>query len=370
MLGKPKVAHLTSVHAPSDPRIAFRECGTLAQAGYDVVLIAPGNVPDLPPGVRVRSVPLPRSRFERMTRTIWQVYRAAVDERADVYHFHDPELVFVGLALRMTGARVVFDVHEDIPLDIISKEWIPQPFRMPVSRVAALALRVLHRRYSAVVAATPSIARNFDEKNTVVVCNYPTLEGFTIVDGPLSLRPPAAVYAGNITELRGIFEMLDALASPEIGADVRLTLIGRFEDEELERRARAMKGWERVDYLGWCAPRDVPGVLSRARVGMLVLRYTPSFTESLPTKLYEYMGAGLPVIVSEFLQCSELVREHRCGIVVDPSDAGDVARAMTYLIDNPAEAQAMGERGRTLVNERYQWKSEATKLTTLYEAIA
>ncbi|MBV9269723.1 MAG: glycosyltransferase, partial [Candidatus Eremiobacteraeota bacterium] len=113
-----------------------------------------------------------------------------------------------------------------------------------------------------------------------------------------------------------------------------------------------------------------PTVLRDARVGMLLLRHTPSFVDSLPTKLYEYMGAGLPVIVSEFLQCSELVRQYNCGIVVDPSDADAVARAMTYLIENPAEAQAMGERGRTLVNERYQWKSEANKLTSLYAAIA
>jgi len=370
MQPKRKVAHLTSVHAPSDPRIAFRECGTLARAGYDVVLIAPGPVPDLPPGVRVHSLPLPANRFQRMTRTMWQVYRAARDERAQVYHFHDPELMFVGLALRMTGARVVFDVHEDIPLDIMSKEWITRALRGPISRATAFALRMLHRNYSAVVAATPSIAQNFDEKNTVIVCNYPTLEGFASLNGPLSAKPPSAIYVGNITELRGIYEMVRALESPEVGPDVRLTLVGRFEDEELERRVRSMEGWKRVDYLGWRAPSDIPNVLRDARAGMLLLRYTPSFVDSLPTKLYEYMGAGLPVIVAEFLQCSQLVREYNCGIVVDPSDTAAVARAMTHLIQNPAEAQAMGERGRTLVNERYQWNSEANKLTNLYAAIA
>jgi glycosyltransferase involved in cell wall biosynthesis len=89
----------------------------------------------------------------------------------------------------------------------------------------------------------------------------------------------------------------------------------------------------------------------------------------MPTKLYEYMGAGLPVIVSDFLRCSAIVREFDCGLVVDPFDVHAIARSITFLIEHPAEAQAMGERGRLLVNERYQWTNEAKKLTSLYAKI-
>lgn len=368
---KQKVAHLTSVHVPSDTRIAYRECASLAEAGYDVVLIAPGEAPPLPAGVRFRGVPAPRNRVERMTRTIFCVWLAAMRERADIYHFHDPELMGVGLLLRAAGARVVFDVHEDIPHDIANKFWIPAPLRSPVAAASALVLRALQRWYSAVVAATPAIARRFRHRHVVVVCNYPRIEELPPEsDREFSQRARAAVYLGSITELRCIDEMLAAVDAPGFADDMRLVLAGTFETSELERRVKSNRAWNRIEFRGFCPRSEVARVLGNARAGLLLFRPAANHEEALPTKLFEYLGAGLPVIISNTLQCSELVREHDCGIVVDPGDVDAIARAMSLLINNPGTAQAMGERGRRLVMERYQWKSEANKLTKLYAEIA
>ena len=368
---KQKVAHLTSVHTPSDTRICYRECATLAEAGYDVVLVAPGASPALPPGVRFRGVDLPRNRFDRMTRTVLAVYLAALGERADVYHFHDPELMGVGLLLRAAGARVVFDVHEDIPHDIADKVWIPGSLRPPVAAGATLVLRAMHRWYSAIVAATPAIARRFRHSRTVVVCNYPRIEELPAgSESDFAQRPRAAVYLGSITELRCIDELLAALDSPAFPPDARLLLAGTFEDAPLERRIKSNRAWNRVDFRGFTPRAQVGSILESARAGMLLFRPAANHDEALPTKLFEYLGAGLPVIISDTLRCSDLVREHDCGIVVNHADPDAIARAMAFLIDNPASAQAMGERGRRLVTERYQWKSEANKLTKLYAEIA
>lgn len=362
---------MTSVHTPADTRIAHRECATLAEAGYEVVLIAPGQANGLPPGVRLRSLPLPRNRIERMTSTMWQLYRAALDENADYYHFHDPELIFVGLLLKMRGARVIFDVHEDIPKDIADKHWIPQPLRGPVGHLAVLALRMLHRRYSAIVTATPGIAERFPSQNTVVICNYPRLEEMQAGHGgQFSARPRQAVYLGNITELRGIIELLHAFDSPDITPEARLTLAGVFEDDGLAARVRAMPAWHKVDFLGWCERERVAQVLGGARLGLITLRPAKNFADSLPVKMFEYMAAGLPVVISETIRASAVVRENDCGIVVNPLDPRAIAQAVSYLIDNPDIAQAMGERGRRLVLERYQWVNEAQKLRTLYAQIA
>jgi glycosyltransferase involved in cell wall biosynthesis len=368
---KRKVAHLTSVHPASDARIAFRECATLANAGYDVVVVAAGAAPEpLPHGVRLRSVPRPRNRFERMTRTVWDVFRAALQERADLYHFHDPELIGAGIALRLLGARVVFDVHEDIPQDIADKPWIAPALRGTVALASTLVLRAIQPFYSAIVTATPTIAKRFPRSRTVVVCNYPRIEDLPSVDRDSAEQESTAIYLGSITELRCIKEMVLSMASPDAAPGVRLLLLGTFENQELERRVRALPGWDKVTYLGQRPRAEALQYLARARVGLLLFHAAANHDDCLPTKLFEYLGAGLPVIISDTMRCSDIVREHECGLVVDPRDVDAVARAIRYCVEHPLEAREMGERGRRAVMEHYQWTSEAKKLTKLYAEIA
>jgi glycosyltransferase involved in cell wall biosynthesis len=368
---KQLAAHLTSAHPTTDTRIVHKECATLVNAGYEVVLIAAGDAKALPDGVRFRGVPLPHGRLERMTKTVWNVYRAALDERADIYHFHDPELIFAGLALRMTGARVVFDVHEDIPRDIMDKPWIPSILKRPVSKLATLMLKVLERGYSAIVAATPAIARGFAHTRTVVVANFPQIEELVFAGKvPFERRAASVLYLGSITELRSIVELVKAYESAEMPPGVRLTLAGTFETEELERKVRAMPGWARVDYLGTIARREIPAVFESVRAGILMFRPAVSVEEAMPTKLFEYMAAHLPVLISRSLQWSELVREQDCGRVVDSMEPDAIARGIRFLVENPDTAQAMGERGHRLVTERFQWTTEGCKLTNLYRQIA
>jgi glycosyltransferase involved in cell wall biosynthesis len=366
-----KVAHLTSVHDAADARITHKECATLSQAGYDVVVIAPEPKRTLPFNIRHRTVPAPRNRFERFSQTVRHVYRAAREERADVYHFHDPELIPVGIALQLGGARMIFDVHEDIPLDIRTKAWIPRALQPIVSAAATTVLRYVQKRFTAIVPATPSIAESFTHPRTIVVRNYPRLEELAL-DGaeiPYHSRPNTAIYLGNITLVRGLVQMVNAMADARLPADARLLLAGEFEDATLRDDAAALTGWPRVDAPGRIARNRLGDAMNGARIGLLVLQPTASFEQSLPTKLFEYMAAGLPVIISRTLACREIVERHQCGIVVDPRDSAEIATAMCRLFEQTDEARAMGERGRQAVYGRYEWDSEGRTLLKLYHDI-
>ncbi|MBV8149667.1 MAG: glycosyltransferase family 4 protein [Candidatus Eremiobacteraeota bacterium] len=366
---RPKVVHMTSVHDANDTRITQKECATLASEGFDVALVAPGTSASLPTGVRHRSVQAPRNRFERFTKTMFDVYRAAREERADIYHFHDPELIAAGLALRLRGARVVFDVHEDVPRDIETKPWLPGPLRPIASAVATVVLRGAQRCFDGIVSATPSIARAFDHPRSIVVRNYPRLE--ELISGEqraaFETRPKIAIYLGSIGVLRGVEQSVTAMADPRMPPDARLLLAGGFESETLRAHMESIPGWERVEAIGKVARSAIPSLLARAQMGLVVFQPAPNHDYAMPTKFFEYMAAGLPVIASSLLrEYREIVERYECGILVDARDSQEIASAMCRLFENPAEARAMGERGRHAVFGRYEWASEARNLVAFY----
>jgi glycosyltransferase involved in cell wall biosynthesis len=85
--------------------------------------------------------------------------------------------------------------------------------------------------------------------------------------------------------------------------------------------------------------------------------------------MFEYMAAGLPIIASDFPRWRGIIEGSACGILVDPLDPRAIAEAMRWILENPLEATAMGERGRRAVERGYNWNVEATKLIDLYDRL-
>lgn len=368
-----RAVHLTSVHRAFDVRIFHKECRSLAAEGYEVVLVAPHEKSEKVDGVRIRAVPRPVGRLERMTRTVWEVYRAGLEEDGDVYHFHDPELIPAGLRLRRRGRRVICDVHEDLPRQIFHKEWVSASVRAPVSRVLGPFEQVAYRLMSGVVAATPAIASRFRRRRMVLVQNFPRIDELSLAAAPAPTyvdREPLVVYVGGASAARGAQEMVEAMGLLPVAIRARLILAGRFSDSEVERKVRGMPGWNRVEAVGWLARTEVMELLRSARVGVVVFRPVPMHVQAWPTKLFEYMLAGLPVVASDFPLWREIVARAGCGLLVDPLKPVEIGRALEYLLCHPEEAEAMGRRGLEAVLTSYNWRHEEGKLLAFYKRVA
>jgi glycosyltransferase involved in cell wall biosynthesis len=365
-----KIVHLTSVHPPFDVRIFYKECLSLAEAGYEVVLIAPHQRDDWAKGVTIRAVPKPRSQFERMTRTVLRVLRQAINEDGRIYHFHDPELIPLGMILKFLGKQVVYDVHENVPEDILTKDYIPPCWRKWVAVMAGTVEHLGSKWFDGVVAVTPNICRRFPRDKTELIRNFPIAEELMPSShNAYGNRPPFLIYAGRISMDRGISEMVEAMGLLPESLGAKLLLAGVFTPEGLYDHVLGMHGAERIEFRGLLSRSDLRNLLGQARIGLALLRPGPNQSHSYPNKLFEYMAAGLPVVASNFPLWKEFVEETGCGLLVDPLNPRAIAEAIEWLLEHPEEAAAMGRKGMQAVSSEFNWGKEAKKLCQFYQRL-
>lgn len=367
-----RAVHLTSAHSPLDVRIFHKECRSLARAGYEVIVLGNHACNQTVDSVKLQGLGTTRGRLQRMTVKMAGMCKAAIEAAADVYHIHDPELLAVGLALRTDGKRVIYDIHEDLPRTMLLKAYIPKFLRKPLMWSVELVENVAARRMSGLIAATPALADRFRpiHPNTVVVNNFVMLDEFIpATRSEWKTRDPAVVYYGGLSEERGIREMLAAMDLLPDSLHVKLELGGCFYVKEQEAAFAAEPSWQYVNWHGELDRNGIASLLNRVQVGLVVLHPDEAYLTSQPTKLFEYMAAGIPVVASDFPLWRSIIEDAGCGILVDPYNVRDIAAAIEQLIRNPDEAEAMGLRGRRAAEEHFSWANEEQVLLSFYASL-
>lgn len=367
------IAHFTTVHTRTDIRIRVKEAATLSRCWPEQValFVQDGLGPELgaPDGVAVHDTGPPEGgRLRRMTFGACRMYQAVRRARPRIAHFHDPELLPWAVLLRLSGIRVVYDAHEDLPAAILSKPYIAPFLRKPLAAIVRAVEQFLAARLDGVIAATPAIEENFSTLNSEVVQNFPLYAELQAKNaGPHEDRPPHFAYVGGITAIRSAVEMVAAMNILQ-AADARLQMAG-LAAESLQVTLEGMPGWERVVAHGWADRAEVAQILSQCRAGLVLFHPEPNHIRSQPNKLFEYMAAGLPIIASDFPLWRDLVDGVGCGILVDPRNPGAIANAMHWILDNPSRAAQMGQAGRAAVEDQFNWEVEGTKLLSFYKSL-
>jgi glycosyltransferase involved in cell wall biosynthesis len=318
--------------------------------------------------VPVIGVGAPRNRIDRATRIVWKVFRAALKERAQIYHLHDAELLWIGLLLKLAGRCVVYDVHEDTPQQIMNKFWIPWWAKRVLSTGTALMERLAAALFDGVITATPFIADRFPHDKTAVVQNFPQLAAARDRPGARADRKYAFAYTGGLAAVQGLREIVSTagLLPPELGEAV---VAGWFDDDALEAEVRASDGWTNIRFLGRVTPSEVLEAILSAHCGIVIDHPISNYLDSYSTKMFEYMACGVPVVCSDFPLWVRLVADADCGVTVDPMDPEAVVKAVEALCLAPEEARRLGENGRRAIRERYNWENEFAKLDDLYRRL-
>ena len=361
-----RICHMTSAHPVKDVRIFYKECQALREMGLDVYLLAKSEQSSIIGGIHLVGLHPFKNRLTRILLYPWIILYKAYQVKAEVYHFHDPELLFIGILLKLTGKKVIYDAHENVPLQVRGKFYLIQPFRWLMAKTVKIFEEMGVGVFDGTVVATESIQHRFPQRylhKIEVVRNF--VDPDEIKPLPFSQKLKTLCYVGGITHNRGV----DILVKSIEGTGWTLHLAGKVYNERYLRKMKKMKGWENVNYLGVIDREGIKKLYENSCVGMLLLRPREGFKDSLPIKLFEYMAAGIPVMASDFPLWREMIEDNRCGICVDPLNVEEIRHQISKLLDDTGLAREMGRNGRELVVNRYNWNQEKKKLKKFYARI-
>lgn len=370
------VCHLTSGHQRNDIRIFQKECKSLTRNGYKVFLIVNDNLPnEIKDSVEIISTNFSSAtRKSRFTKGAKAIYKQALLIDAELYHFHDPELLLVGMKLKKKGKKIIFDSHENVPNQIMDKKWLgPIILRKCISRVYAICEAYCCRRFDGVISVADSIISRFANNNikTELIKNYPQIEEFEFLLKKTAQNNEikecrTICYIGGLTYSRGITHLVKATYL----AGAKLILAGPITSEYKEELEGLIE-YQCVEYKGVLSRVDIVTVLSESVIGMCTLLPVGQYgdVDVLATKVCEYMLASLPVINSYNEYIATLFSKEQCGICVNPYDVSEISKAILYLLDNRDIAKDMGENGRFAVIKSYNWETQEKKLVNFYNSL-
>ncbi len=364
---KAKICHITTVHPRYDVRIFHKECKSLAKAGYDVhLIVADGKGDEIKDGITIHDIGKPSGRKERVLKFGKRALQKALEIDPLSYHFHDPELIPIGLKLKRKGKRVIYDAHESVPDQLRYKPYLNKPVRIAVSYGFKLYEHYAVARFDAVITVVPQIAARLKRHNPAVflVRNFPSKAEF----GQTALwenRQNHLCYLGAIHRAKGIIRLVRALEK----LDTTLHLAGKFEDEALEKQLKSMPGWKKVKYYGVVDRYRVLEILNSVKIGVVLFEPVKNYLHSLPLKMFEYFGAGLAVVASDFPFWREITGNTDAVLWTDPLDTDKIVENIRLLLENDELARTAGQEGRKLVMQRLNWENEEKTLLSVYETI-
>lgn len=369
-----RVCVATTVHYALDTRIFFKEVKALSEKYVvDYYAKACSDVTCTMKNVIFYPLHKMEGKFGRVIRLL-QLSFITIRKKYAIYHFHDPDLLLLAILLKFLGRKVVFDMHEDISKDILTKTYLTPFWKMFFYYAYRGTERIAVSTLDWFVLAEDSYINNFDKKqNVTVIHNYPIIRNIHYPDH--KKWPNGIVYVGSIVKNRGALQMLYVLHQVKVRIpDVSFHLIGPIEDAGLEDEmiilARSLNILDSIHFYGRIPNERIYSILTNCRLGLCLLDgRNVNYKYSLPTKLFEYMLAKIPFVTTDFELYRKIVNDCQCGKTIDYNDIGSIGDACVRLLNDMQLNSLMGCRGYNALKNEYNWDNEKLKLVEIYERL-
>src|SRR5450830_1135414 len=373
-----RVAIVTSIHPDFDARI-WKHALLLASSGVQVDLICPWDVPNLSVqnGITFHPFKKVTSRglrpFLIPLRVIPRLLKIIRD--VDIVHFHDIDLLPM-MALLSLGKTVVYDVHENYAEEMLVRDWIPRYLRRPLAFFVKWGQFIFSSVIRNIVLVAPSQEHAFSAKyfRKIYLYNYASLALLDGVAGNYLQRDDIVVFIGSQHLNNGSLLLLDIVEETiKRVPSIRFRSTDRFSNpkfkeyflSEVSRRGLG----KHIELMPNVKPHELMKVLNEATIGISPNLRVAQQINGIHTKVFEYMAAGIPMVISDLPHQVGVIQESGGCILAAPENPTEFAVAIEKLTKDKRLAQEMGLQGQKGFREHHSYESQQQHLLSYYRQI-
>jgi len=384
-----KICILTTGHPVLDNRVFYKQALSLRKKYADITLIVPQERAEyerrpeyIEQGIRIVGVPKADSLYGRF-RLGDTVVAKAIEVGADIYHFHDFELIYKVGKIKKTLplCKIIYDVHEHYPDMMRMSKKVPWLLRPLATFLVDKSELFLAKKFDWIITADDAVKERMARVNPKTEVIYNFAEFGAAAENP-EQKPEQEqpekeydlIYQGDITLERGVYNVVQAVRiAREKFPGIKMVFVGPFDDtegRELVQKYIAEHGLEKnIVFTGRVPHTEVEGYIRKSRIGVVTLLPLPKYYKNIPIKQFEYMSCGIPVIGSDLPPIKRFLTSHNSGIIVDPVKPEEIAKAINILLSDPRLCQEIGNNGLKAVREEYNWGRMEEKLLKIYQRL-
>ena len=351
---------------PFDQRV-YKGAVTMAEAGYEVEILTPHHTTQICSlnDIKIKCF----SNKGPIGIVSLRLIKEAINGNYDLYYCHefDP-LIYALLLKKLTRKPIIWDCHEYL---------IPMKRELQGNLAATfteIIMKIVAPRLDQIITVDNDLGRQLAKYNKVTVLpNYPNLKYFDLNKN--NERKKEIIYVGSLTRKRGLKIMLKAMNLVRKKRDIKLTIVGGFDNSELEKWAMDYdkKHSLSIDWKGWVDYRQLAPLISKASLGLSLLqndtgKVKDRYGRGFPTKVFEYLMMGTPLICHDNPDVEKILKLGKCGLCVDPSNIELISNHIIRLFDED-KLSKMGENGRKFVIDKFSWEKNEPKLAGIVKKL-
>ena len=358
-----KIFVLTTVHPLNDVRVFVKQISSFIDSGYEVICLTKRSKLKLDSRITHIQLSLGSIRIFRIILGNILSLCYCIRHKANIYLIHDPEGLLVGYVLQVYLKKsVVYDMHENVPAQILSKQWIPVVFRNLVSKVFSFLEKLLLKNIPVIFAERSYVNVYSYVKKYELIQNYPIISVLRNIKPALCNSEVFRVcYMGRVSHQRGFDVMIRSVEEMRnLGFRIEFHIIGESDFNIGKFKHRDNYFYGRLDSLSGF------GIVKSCDVGFALLKNKPNYIDSLPTKMLEYLALDTVPVVSNFPFYISIIDKLNYGYYCDPNSVNAVVKILKFQLENRFKDE---KKWSVLVNLSYTWEIEYNKLERFLKSV-